>query len=91
MAWHSEQSLPGGRLPAFQQQAGMVGLAGRERSMLEAGRGLCDRALVFSGRWTAHVPAPCQRALPCAGVRQPGAEPREDLSNRGRDCWVFHV
>lgn len=32
-------------------------------------------ALVFSGGWAVHVPAPCECALPRAGVWQPGAEP----------------
>lgn len=102
--WGCLRAVEGGGWPSTLNRAGvsLLGPGGWpaasrnvrtswERSILRAGRGLCDRALVFSGRWTAHVPAPCQRALPCTGVRQPGAEPREDLSNRGRDCWVFHV
>lgn len=46
---------------------------------------------VFSGGRAAHVPAPCECALPGAGVWQPGAEPWEDLGHGGGDRWVLHV
>ena len=47
--------------------------------------------LVLSGGRAAHVPAPCERALPRAGVRQPGAEPWEDLGHGGGDLRLLHV
>ena len=63
--------------PVVPFSLGRESRAGNEEGPdLRTGRdcGVTD-PLVFSGGRAAHVPAPRERALPRAGIRQPGAEP----------------
>lgn len=77
---------------AFGLGEGEAGLAVRGGPVLRTGHDCCVREpLVFSGGRAAHVPAPCECALPCEGVRQPGAEPGEDLGSSGGDRRLLHV
>lgn len=85
------ETLGGGACCAFRPGEGESGRS-EEGPDLRTGR---DRGvtgpLVFSGGRAAHVPAPRERALPRAGIRQPGAEPREDLGHGGGDLRLLHV
>lgn len=80
MVWLSQQSEAAAQIwvagPVVPFSLGRESRAGYEEGPDLTGQehGVTDLR-VFSGGRAAHVPAPCERALPRAGVRQPGAEP----------------